>query len=143
MDDYYTFLNFTYFNESLYGLPGFDGFTPRSIYPTAFVAFEEKNATNVLLVIDTEREQSIGLAPLFNPYILGINEIMLQQSSMDYLGVSINDTVTMNIDMTYNSNVSVNTSSPTPLHKSLAFVNEAVYKKPMPAEMNALLSASG
>jgi hypothetical protein len=78
VDNYYTFLNFTYFNASLYGLEGFDGFTPRSLYPSAYVAYEDKNATNVLLVIDTDLEQSIGLAPLFNPFILAKNEIMLQ-----------------------------------------------------------------
>jgi hypothetical protein len=54
VDNYYTFLNFTYFNQSLFGLEGFDGFTPRSLYPSAYVAYGEKNATNVLLVLDTD-----------------------------------------------------------------------------------------
>jgi hypothetical protein len=56
VDNIYTFLNFTYFNQSLYGLEGFDGFTPRSLYPSAYIAFEDKNATNVLLVLDTDQE---------------------------------------------------------------------------------------
>jgi hypothetical protein len=56
VDDYYTFLNYTYFNETLLDLPGFAGFAPRSLYPSAFVSYEEQNSTYVLLVIDTEHE---------------------------------------------------------------------------------------
>lgn len=58
-------------------MEGFDGFTARTLMPSAFVSYEKKNSTNVLLVLDTAHEQSIGLAPLFNPMILGINEVLL------------------------------------------------------------------
>lgn len=57
VDSFYTFLNFTYFNQSLYGLDGFDGFTPRTLYPSAAIGFEDKNATNILLIVDSAQEQ--------------------------------------------------------------------------------------
>lgn len=70
-------LNFTWFNERLGNLNGFDGFAPRTLYPEAVFGTGVKNVTNLLLIVDCLQEQQIGLAPYFNPYILGDYEVML------------------------------------------------------------------
>lgn len=84
-DGLYNFLNFTYYNKSLFGLEGFQGFTSRSFFPNAELDFGSENVTSILLVLDTANEQKIGLAPHFNPYILAKNEVMLLKSAMDFL----------------------------------------------------------
>ena len=70
-------LNFTWYNERLGSLPGFDGFTPRTTWPSSVIGANQKNVTNILLIIDSLHEQQIGLAPFFNPYIIGNYEVML------------------------------------------------------------------
>jgi len=66
-------LNFKWYNETLYGLPGFNGFTSRTILPDSNFTVDSDpstQVTNILLVVDSAWEQKIGLAPRFNPYIM-------------------------------------------------------------------------
>ena len=70
-------LNFTWYNEHLGSLPAFDGFTPRTTWPSSVIGANQKNVTNILLILDSLHEQEIGLAPFFNPYIIGNYEVML------------------------------------------------------------------
>jgi hypothetical protein len=70
-------LNFTWYNERLGSLPNFDGFTPRTTWPSSVIGANQKNVTNILLIIDSLHEQEIGLAPFFTPYIIGDYEVML------------------------------------------------------------------
>lgn len=69
----------------------FDGFAPRTLWPTIALGTNTTNTTNLVLVIDCAQEQKIGLAPYFNPYILGAYQVMLSQGTMDYLNISIGD----------------------------------------------------
>lgn len=55
----------------------FDGFTPRTPWPSITLGTSTTNTTNAILVLDCVQEQKIGLAPNFNPYILGAGEVML------------------------------------------------------------------
>jgi len=49
-------LNFTWFNERLGNLDGFDGFAPRTLYPEAIFGTGLKNVTNLLLIVDCLQE---------------------------------------------------------------------------------------
>ena len=55
----------------------FDGFTPRTLWPSITLGTNTTNTTNLIMVLDCVQEQRIGLAPYFNPYILGAYEVML------------------------------------------------------------------
>ena len=73
-----------------------------------------------------------------------MNEIMLQEASMNYLGASINDTVTMYLDFSYDTdavNTTSSNSNSNSLHSMLALAHEAVYKEPLSNEMHAILGA--
>jgi hypothetical protein len=70
-------LNFKWYNETLSNMPGFNGFASRTIYPDSKFRYESKEVTNILLIIDSSWEQQIGLAPQFNPYLLGRSQVML------------------------------------------------------------------
>ena len=100
IDSTVSVLNFTWYNNTLFGLEGFNGFTPRTIYPNAIFEKGTRNATNILLIIDCAQEQQIGLAPLFNPFILGQDQVMLNAGSIDYLNVTIGDNVSLALDFT-------------------------------------------
>ena len=69
----------------------FDGFSPRTLWPSVTLGTNSTNSTNLVLIIDCVQEQKIGLAPYFNPYILGANEVMLSKGTMEYLGLQIGD----------------------------------------------------
>jgi len=96
----FSILNFTWYQEALKDIGnGFSGFAPRFIWPTIKVKANGFDATNFLLILDTELEQQIGLGPMFNPKILGKDEVMLSQGMMDYLQIEIGDTVVYEMDV--------------------------------------------
>ncbi len=92
-------LNFDWYNQKLSGLSGFNGFTSRTIYPDSVFSYNSLNVTSLLLVIDCQQEVQIGLAPSFNPYILGLDQVMLGVGTIDYLGLNIGDSINMEIDI--------------------------------------------
>ena len=94
-------LNFTWYKDRLAHLPGFNGFTPRTIWPDAIVGSPTQNVTNIMLVIDCAQEVEIGLAPNFNPFILDRNEIMINTAEMDFLNAKIGDEIELSIDMNF------------------------------------------
>ena len=49
-------LKFEYFNNRLKELGGFEGFTPRSIWPEVIIGANGLNSTNLLLIIDSAKE---------------------------------------------------------------------------------------
>ena len=95
----YSFLNYTYYNETLSGLTQYDGFAPRSFWPSVSLKTKQANTTNLLLIVDCAYEQKIGMAPYFNPYILGDYEIMLNEGTMSYLGLNVGDMVNFTISL--------------------------------------------
>lgn len=100
-------LNFDWYNNTLWDLPGFTGFTPRTIWPASVFTNPDDTSlevTNILLVVDCLQEQKIGLAPDFNPYILGDSEVMMGQTAAEFLQLEIGDTIDMelNLDLTNN-----------------------------------------
>ena len=78
---------------------GFDGFTPRNIYPEITIGVPGQNATNLLLIIDSSREQEIGLAPNFNPFILGEDEVMLASGMLDFFNIEVGDQISFFLDV--------------------------------------------
>jgi ABC-type antimicrobial peptide transport system permease subunit len=92
-------LNFDWYKEKLSGLSGFNGFTPRTLYPNSVFSHNSLNVTNLLLVIDCKQEVQIGLAPEFNPYILGLDEVMVNSGTVQYLGLQLGDSIDMEIDI--------------------------------------------
>ena len=91
-------LNFDWYNQKLANLTGFNGFTPRTIYPDSVFSHNSLNVTSLLLVIDCEQEVQIGLAPDFNPYILGLDQVMVGGGTINYLGLNIGDQINMEVD---------------------------------------------
>lgn len=63
--------------------------------------------------MDCAYEQKIGMAPYFNPYILGDSEIMLNEGTMNYLGLSVGDMVNFTISLA--SSTTQSTMQETPL----------------------------
>ena len=62
---------------------------------------------------------------------------------MNYLGASINDTVTMYLDFSYDADaINSTSSSSNSLHSMLALAHEAVYREPLSNEMHAILGAN-
>lgn len=71
-------LKYSYYNQRLQNLSGFDGFAPRTLWPDIKIMANNQTSTNVLLVINTTHEVNIGLGPDFPPIILGKDEVILQ-----------------------------------------------------------------
>lgn len=57
--------------------------------------------------------------------------------------MSINQTITMNLDFSYDSSVAnqtdITNTNKNKLHSMLAFANEVIYKKPLPHEISHML----
>jgi hypothetical protein len=77
------------------GLSGFDGFVNRWTLPRSHVEKDDVNMTSLLLIVDTALEMKVGMAPHFPYKTLAKNEVMLQQTLMDFLHVTVNDTVNL------------------------------------------------
>lgn len=83
------------------------------------------------------------MAPLFNPFILGKNEVMMQENALEFFGAVIGDTVTMYLDITYNDTL-VNETAPqsaSNFHRALAFASTST-GHPMPDHIHHILKAS-
>ncbi len=110
-------------------MEGFNGFTPRTIYPNSVFGANTLNVTNLLLVVDCLQEQRIGLAPNFNPYILAQDEVMLGLGSTEYLGVQVGDKVDMefSIELLTGANTKVNakSDSTTPMQRLMGLLYAA------------------
>jgi len=124
-------LNFDWYNQTLYNLPGFNGFTSRTIYPDSLFLnrdYPERNVTNILLIINSEWEQKIGLAPQFNPYILGFDEVMLGTSAAEYMEVTIGTVVNMEMNIGLGLDQAVNPQNVnlTPIQRTLGLLATAV-----------------
>jgi hypothetical protein len=124
-------LNFKWYNETLYNLPGFNGFTSRTLYPDSLFSnrdYPEKSVTNILLIVDSEWEQKIGLAPRFNPYIIGYDEVMLGTSAAEYMEVSVGTEINMQLNITIGSDQAANPQNMhlSPIQRTLGLVAKAV-----------------
>jgi hypothetical protein len=51
-----TLLNFTWYNNTLFGLTQYEGFTPRTLYPNSIVGTNSTNTTNLMMIADCLQE---------------------------------------------------------------------------------------
>jgi hypothetical protein len=135
-------LNFDWYNATFFGLEGFNGFTPRTIYPSSQFFNGLQTVTNLLLVIDCLQESQIGLAPDFNPYILGKDEVMLGQTTADYLQLQIGDKVVMEFNLgTLTGSQQTKFLETSPLQRTLGLLYSAT-NQDFPYEISQLASAN-
>lgn len=64
-----------------------NGFSPRWILPATIrnPMDTNRNTSAILLVIDSQREVDIKLGPLFSQTIIGADQMMITESSAEYL----------------------------------------------------------
>lgn len=135
-------LNFDWYNATFFGLEGFNGFTPRTIYPSSHFFNGLQTVTNLLLVIDCLQEAQIGLAPNFNPYILGKDEVMLGQTTADYLQLQTGEKVVMEFNLgTVTGSQQTKFLETSPLQRILGLLYSAT-NQDFPYEISQLASAN-
>ena len=87
----------SYFEQTLNGLDGFDGFFPRLYLPSSnMVASKDKEGLNShqsLAMIDTAKEIEVGVGYDWPPVVLESGEIQIPAQLATYLNITVNDTV--------------------------------------------------
>lgn len=89
----FNLLNFDVFKDKLDPIREtgmFKGFFPRWTLPTKLrnVHDPSKNASCILVILDSSREVDLGIAEFFTDEVMWKSEIMVQESLLKYLNVS-------------------------------------------------------
>lgn len=88
--------NFTYMDQKLKDIDGFDGFAPRYTLVTKLTKDDKKThlkTSAVLFIIDSKREIDIGLGRYFSQKVIESGGCMVSNNALKYLGVEEGGTI--------------------------------------------------